>query len=382
VTDTDDLRHAARVASGRADAELGSFIVERLTGAGVTNSVERASGTLLDGEASIPFSVVRKEVRASGDDLRSWAREPDAYSSGLLDELQGISAPRLLLRRDLPDGAGADLWLEDVAGDVVPWTLDRFERVARALGRLAAPFASGAHAVPDHEWLSTGWLEGWVDMAAAATAELELGIDDPMLGRLYPPEVADGLLRLWHRRAPLLATLRRTPIVLGHLDATPANTVVTDDRVLLLDWAFTGCASLGEDLGSLVGGATLFAHPPVPPSELPAIAATATRAYVDGLAEGGYETDPDIIHWALAVTAALRYAVAPAAFMIKGIGPDGPPPDGIGIRDPRQRAMQEQMLGRPFNNILEIAAATSRHLILDLGDHALRKASEIARRLS
>lgn len=379
---SDDLRLAARRATERAAAEVGSFTIHPIAGAGVNAAVERVTGTLVDGGDAVPFSVVRKVIRGGDDNLRMWAREPDAYSSGVLDGLDAISAPKLLVRRDDADGAGAVLWLEDVSSDSGPWSLDRFELVAKALGRFAAPFATGDRPIPEHPWLSSGWLEGWVSMAESSMEELAGGIDDPMLRRLYPPEVAEGLRRLWVERRRILGLLRRAPAVLGHLDATPANTLVRGQRVVLLDWAFTGHATLAEDLGSLVGASTLFASPPASPSDLPMIATVAIRGYVEGLAAGGYAADPEVVRWIVAATAALRYAVGPTAFMVKGISADGPPPHGIGIRDPEQRALGERMLGRPFPELLDVMAATGRILVLDLGEHALASLQTVERCLN
>jgi hypothetical protein len=68
--------------------------------------------------------------------------------------------------------------------------------------------------------------------------------------------------------------------------------------------------------------------------------------------------------------------------MVKGIGADGPPDDGVGIRDPEQRAMQERMLGRPFPELLDVAAATNRYLVLDLGEIALSSLHAVERDLN
>jgi hypothetical protein len=376
----DDLRLAARRATDRAAAEVGSFTIRPIASGGVNSAVERVTGTLLDGGDAVPFSVIRKVIRGGGDNLRMWAREPDAYTSGLLDGLDGVTAPKLLIRSE--DADGAILWLEDVSGDSGPWSIDRFELVARALGQFAAPFATGDRRIPQHHWLSSDWLEDWVSMAESSIAELDGGIHDPILRQLYPPEVVDGLHRLWRERDRILGVLRRAPTVLGHLDATPANTLVSGQRVVLLDWAFIGHATLAEDLGSLVGASTLFSNPPVSSSDLPAIASVAIRGYAEGLSDGGYSVDPELIRWVLAATAALRYALGTTAHIVKGVGVDGPPPDGIGIRDPNHRALFAHVLGRPFSELVDVIADTGRFLVLDLGEHALSTLHTVERGLN
>jgi len=63
-----------------------------------------------------------------------WRREPLAYSSGLLETLDGLRAPRCRLCRERADGTIA-LWLDD-AGAHPDWTVERFRLVARDLGRM------------------------------------------------------------------------------------------------------------------------------------------------------------------------------------------------------------------------------------------------------
>jgi hypothetical protein len=103
-------------------------------------------------------------------------------------------------------------------------------------------------------------------------------------------------------------------------------------------------------------------------------------SYADALRGGGYEPDTDLLHWVFAASAALRFGIGPAAFMVKGIDVD-PVVGGTGIRDPQQRALLEGMLGRPFHEIIETKADTDRYLILELGREALNSLDTIERRM-
>jgi len=82
------------------------------------------------------------------------------------------------------------LWLEDLAdGDGGGWAVERFGLVARGLGRLGGAYAGG-RPVPDWPWLSQGFLASWVEQAAAGFEVFAEAVRDPLLARLYPPEVA------------------------------------------------------------------------------------------------------------------------------------------------------------------------------------------------
>jgi hypothetical protein len=178
--------------------ELGEWHVEQLDGKGFTASIHRVAGVALDEGTPVPWSVIRKSVRDTGGDvgeIRYWKREPLAYASGYLDHLPGVDSPRCFQQE--ADANGIVLWLEDVAGVEGPWTLSRFETVARDLGRLGGWSA----AVPESAWMSRHWLAGWVEQAASAFDGFSAAVTDPLLARMYPPEVAATMIDLWESRA-------------------------------------------------------------------------------------------------------------------------------------------------------------------------------------
>jgi hypothetical protein len=230
------------------------------------------------------------------------------------------------------DADGVVLWLEDLGGgDGGGWTLGRYALVARALGQLGGGCAGG-RPVPGWPWLSRGLLASWVEQAAAGFAVFAEAVRDPVLARLYPPEVATAMVELWQARGPICAILAGWPQVLGHLDATPANVIVRGGRACLIDWAFAGRAAPGEELAPLVAGSGLFGG--LPAGHMPAIDRVAFPAYLDGLRAAGWAGDPARVRFAYCAAAALRFCVGVTTWLVRGINPDGPAPTWAGCAAP------------------------------------------------
>jgi hypothetical protein len=317
-----------------------------------------------------PWSVIRKQVRDAGDspaDFSDWRREPLAYACGLLAGLAGVAAPRCFVQREEP--GGVVLWLEDLAdGDGGRWTLERYGLVARGLGLLGGADADGPP-VPEWPWLSQGLLASWVEQGAAGFEVFAEAARDPLLARLYPPEVAAIMVQLWQARGRICDILAGRPQVLGHLDAVPANVIVRDGRTYLIDWAFMGRAAPGEELAPLAAGSGLFGG--LPAEHMAAIDRVAFPAYLDGLRAAGWAGDPAHVRFAYCAAAALRYCVAVTTWLVRGINPDGTSADVGGLRNPGQRTLFESFFGRPFAEVQQQFAATFRFLATCLGTEAL-----------
>ena len=257
--DTGTLTAAVRAALGRPEATVESWQVRALHGLSFGAAIHRVSGMASHGGVRVPWSVIRKQVRDTGDglgDIFYWRREPLAYASGMLAELAGAAAPRCFAQGEEP--GGVVLWLEDLAdGDGGRWTAERYALVARSLGLLGGASA-GSPAVPAWPWLSQGLLASWVELGAAGFEVFAEAAGDPLLARLYPPEVAAIMVELWLARRRICDILAGWPQVLGHLDAVPANVIIRDGRTYLIDWAFMGRAAPGEELAPLTAGSGLF----------------------------------------------------------------------------------------------------------------------------
>jgi hypothetical protein len=198
-----------------------------------------------------------------------WRREPLAYTSGLLDRLEGgLRAPACRAAVERADGSVA-LWLEDVPPPPA-WKPELVGAVARRLGGAQAAFAAEP---PTEPWLSRGWLRSYLGLHEAP---------DP-----------DGVLD----------RLDALPPTLCHHDFHPGN-VLGGDAAVVVDWAYCGLAPLGLDPGVLVADGiadSVLASPLADQA-----AAAAWEGYAAGIADGGWRGDLDAVRWAFLRGTALR----------------------------------------------------------------------------
>jgi hypothetical protein len=198
-----------------------------------------------------------------------WRREALVYESGLLGDLEGLRAPRLLGSFERDDGSVA-VWLEDVPKSA-PWTPESLGAFARRLGRAQGAFA---RRLPDQGWLQTGFLRRYLELHEIGGAECE----------------------------GVLAQLDRLPHTCAHNDLHPEN--VHGDGTVVLDWAFGGLAPLGLDPGVLVGDGV--ADGAISAEDADAAGAAVWDGYRDGLLAAGFDGDLDAIRWAFLRGTALR----------------------------------------------------------------------------
>ena len=180
----------------------------------VTSGLFRVSGIAQDGSAAVSWSLVLKIVRAQdGNDdpalAHYWKREVLAYQSGLLDDLPGgLVAPRCAGIMERLAGE-AWLWLEDVT-DTSPsrWPPAYYGTVGRRLGRFNGEYLA-ARPLPADPGLRTAWLRAYLARNASAIARLADDTEHPLLRRVYPAPIREGIVRLWTERDTFLAALRQ-----------------------------------------------------------------------------------------------------------------------------------------------------------------------------
>ena len=274
--------------------------------------IARFTGQGLDQGRQLSWSLIFKALpllRASPDPYRG-TRELYAYQSGLLDHLPGdIAVPRYLGSVEEP-GEASCLWLEDITDEVgKPWPLPRFGLVARHFGQLNGVYLSG-HALPAASWLSRRWLRGCVARRADAIAELATVLDHPWVRRRFPEESAERTLRLWAERETFLHALEQLPQTFCHLDVFPRNLFARSGphgraQTVAVDWAFTGLATLGEEIVPLIWGSIGFFE--VALAQLPALEELVFESYLDGLRDAGWHGSRQAVRLGYALAAPLRY---------------------------------------------------------------------------
>lgn len=316
----DDVRHAASTLVDRPVEQV-TFAAEPIDADlrihSVTGGVLRVRGTA-DGEA---FSLVVKQTRlghdadpgalwVSGTDEEHrgyWKREWLAYASGLLGSLPGrLRAPHLLLATE-PAEHEAWMWLEDVSG--LPgssWQPQHYARAAYDLGTTQGAFAAGTTPLPDHRWLSRGWLAAWVQ----TTERWWPQVDDDALWRderLAPlDQLRASARQVWARREALLDVVHGAPRTVVHLDFWPANLLAGEDRsTIALDWSSVGVGGLAQDLDQLTLDPVWMQV--TPGADLGLLERAVLPAYAWGLRTAGFSaSDAQVRRW-YAATAGLRY---------------------------------------------------------------------------
>jgi hypothetical protein len=297
------------------------------------SAVYRVAGTARDGGETRLWSLVLKilrdpthgsgpgEARADG-----WDREVRVYRSGLLNDLPaGLAAARSYGIEEHPGAAW--LWLEDVADEIGPhWPIARFALAARHLGRLSGRYMT-ERPLPDEPWLLLrGLLPSRAAFAAWFWDDFERVRDDPLARRIWPGDLSDRALLLWHERDRVLAAIDRLPQCFVHGDADRRNLFARHDaageeETVAIDWALAGVLPLGAELPLLVTASVLWAQE-VGPGDLAELADSCLAGYVAGLGDVGWHGDPRLVEAGFAATAALRHGPLFGAVELVGFTPE------------------------------------------------------------
>jgi hypothetical protein len=331
----------------------------------VSQGIFRVTGTARSDGISLPWSAVLKICRAPSDeelaeatpdrrtmllDTLRWDREGEAYASGLLETLpDGLAAPRCfgVDRHD----ATLWIWLEYIADDTAQWDVARYALAARHLGRLGGEYHAGRE-LPSHEWLSRDWVRSW-STYFSRTLPAILAADDvwaqPVVAELFDRGARDELRRLWGERERWLDALDRLPLTLAHLDAFRGNLMSRTARgrieTVAVDWAFVGLAPLAADVATLVAASLFYHGDPLDPQAVTAACLTATY---DGLRDVGHRISMPELERAYAINVVGRWGLVIAPLRAAG--------------DPAREQTMEQMLRRPYRDIVRLIAERTRYV--------------------
>jgi hypothetical protein len=265
------------------------------------------------GEGSAIVKVVRPRSADPAADafhdprsFRWWRREAELLPSALLDPYReaGLRPPDLLTTFERVDGSLA-LWLEDVV--VRPGTSWEVARVAEAARRLG--LAQGRSAVaggpPDAAPLSRGFLDAYLaDLAPRVPYGL---LDDPsawqrpLIAAHFPSGLRGPLAQLHAEQATFVRWASTAPSTLAHHDVWPNNLFVLDRDIVLIDWAFAGVGTLGQDPGNLVLDSVWDLL--MPAALLPDLDAAVRIGYLAGLRSAGWDGDERLVRLAMCASA-------------------------------------------------------------------------------
>jgi len=334
----------------------------------------RWSGRALVDGAERDWSLILKTwLREPEADLPTdwdhWKREFLAYSSGMLDALPGIAAPRLLGAVD--QGDIVYLWLEDVPEVEPRWETDRYLLAARHLGQFNGAYF-GDRPLPEAGFLTRTYLRSWTNWIPwLNSVRSDETWSDPMVAAVIPKPPIERLERLHANVAFLFDRLEALPQTLSHLDAWRANLIgarspTGEGRTVAIDWSFVGMAPAGQEVAILVGGSHLWLD--AEPDQLATMSAGVFAAYVGGLREAGWRGDERAVRFAYAASAAL-YMVPPLPIWLAR------------IRDPARREWLERKCRHSSGEIVRGWALLLDHM-LGLADEAYTLADHVDAGLS
>ena len=367
--DTRMLMPLVRRALNRDAAEIMDWRSNSLYGAGLNSKIVRFSGNARERDAILPWSLILKIVRPNDDEddpvsLRYWKREALAYQSGLLDDLPGkIRASRCY---GVVEQSGREvwLWLEEVVDDIKgKWSVDQYGNVARHVGEFNGMFFENTSAF-SHPWMTKGQLRSSVGTHAPILPPNVLA--QPLVARFFPNDIYEWMQGIWSEHTAWLDFIERQPQTLSHLDVFRRNSFARlnpqgDLQTVLIDWAFVGSATPGEEIAPLVAGSLNFLE--IDTAQAHTLDQIVFAGYLEGLRSTGWHGDPRIVRFAYAIESVLKYSVG-----VYGIA--------FMVADESQQPLLEQMFGHPVEELVDVWASTLRFLT-KLADEARELASQL-----
>lgn len=236
-----------------------------------------------------------------------WAREGLAYRHGLVKiyEPAGISAPEVIAAYYAEDVIVLLLdHVDGLPGD--QWAVPQYASASRSLGE-AHGHLLVEEVAAEYDWLSEDFLRDYSSEKAVDWALLDSdeAWSQPLVKRNFPPELRREATWLHAARGQLYGIASALPRVLSHLDFWTKNLILRHDGSLtLVDWAFAGDGAVGEDVGNLIPDAA-FDHF-IESERLPELEAAVRDAYLQGLADAGWDGDARLAELGMCA-AAIKY---------------------------------------------------------------------------
>ena len=343
---------------------------ERIHG-GTFGIVYRIRGKAITNDGPFPWSLILKVVRHTSTEpidrsqpanQRYWKREPLAYQSEFLGQLQGpLVAPRCF---DVMQYAENEfwLWLEDMGeAEKLSWSTERYILMARHIGQF------NGECLLNKGWQINSWLGK--DLQRAQAHEMQsIFADqfprvqhDPLVERFLPSDTAQRIMALWYDRELFYTTLDHLPQTFCHRDACHVNLFTRsgldeDLQTVAIDWEDAAQGAVGEDLVSLVVVSLLSNH--IALSDSLEFDTLIFESYLNGLQGSGWPGDLQQVR--LGYTAAyIRYGLALIHFI-------------VGFADNVQHRMHHQKrTGQPIEETADQWAGVYR-FILSQTDEARR----------
>lgn len=285
-------------------------VVSRLQGVATVKGQQRTWSlirkTLMSPERRQVDPADRTEA-SSG--INYWKREFFAYQSDLLNDLPpGFRRPRCFHAQEAQ--GECTLWLEVLHDAVELWPLARYGIAARHLG-IFNGLAPVTGKIADSPWLSVEIARQRERNNRELFAKFDELRQHPIVRRGWPDDVAHGIRRIWEEREQFYQALQELPQVLQHGDAVRRNLLALagkegEPETGAIDWGYMGVGAVGEEIASTVISTAIWFQG-VAPKQLPALESIVLDGYIDGLRQGGWHGDPQLVRLGYLCSVALRY---------------------------------------------------------------------------
>lgn len=307
--DSDLLTDIVQRNQNDASFQITDWTVKRLSDKGIANPdglwLFRGQGTGNAGSRtwSIILKILsRQKEEPALHDLWHWKREYYLAQSELA--VNGlVKAPHFYHSEETPEGAW--IWMEHIEdGQRGEWTLEEYAFAARQLGQWNSVYLTAAP-LPNEDWLTRQHYRTWLSWI-----NVEEDWKHPLNQKYISEDVRDRYDRLWNDREKFYEVLERLPQVFSHFDCQRRNLLIRSGRdqyreLVALDWAQCGIGAVGAELNWLVGMSSALLE--WTPSDLTKIDTISFQSYVQGLEEGGWSGDVNIVR--------LGYVAMLAVFM-------------------------------------------------------------------
>jgi hypothetical protein len=334
--------------------------------------VFRVQGRAQRTDSVLPWSLVAKgassENESGGSDPAAhnyWKRETLVYQSGILEKLPpGIVSPRCFAVVE-PTPQEAWLWLEEIQEDAQEWSLQQYGTAARGLGRFNGAYLAG-HPLPEwREWMNSGRVRG-----SLARKEIQIypspeSAKLPYIGELAQLAQLDRMEKFLAQRQQLLIAWDKLPRCFCHHDAFRRNLLARtraggEIEIVAIDWAFSGIGCVGEEAGFFARMNSLWMD--VAAADARPLFDVSYTAYVEGLAEAGWQGDEKLVRYGYTLSAAMG-STWPLSMMRF-------------LPEPGSKEIAEEIVGHPLDAQIKHLAQL-QPLYLELADEAVALAASI-----
>ena len=286
-----------------------------------------------------------------------WNREALAFSSGILDDLPGLTAVRCYNVTETDDETFL-FWLEELVDEYADgWPIERYGLAARHLGQMGAAYLE-QRPLPEYDWLSRRVAGTGGGGSAERLINDSKTWEHPDVHRAYPKPIVERLRAQWADRQAFQASIAQLPVTLCHNDSHDENLFSRrredgTQETVAIDWELVGIGPVSSDITYLV--IATLRRLAVPMDEADALEEAVLDGYIAGLRDSGWAGDESEVRLGYTSAVALRLGLVPQTLDL--------------ILNEERRAEAQRGWNVPVEELIERWAKVA-YFVLDRADRA------------